>query len=258
MIWRLLASVLLMATIAQAGPITKLSSNGWWDVWYGTSDRDGKPMCEMTAKYDWDDGASGKVSVKWDEQGGARWQVWKSKWRISQGSTVPMSVTFIDFNRQAPQPQTITADAKTINERSLISFDINKDDLVPFLKMFGDAVNMTIGFLQGNEPQWTVKMDGSRNAVGAFEQCIADIRSTPRPVVLTDDAIADIIVQRSRNQYYATGRPCACPYDRAHNGSACGGRSAYSRAGGAEALCYRSDVRPEMIERERQQRQASR
>jgi hypothetical protein len=45
MMWRLLASVLLMATTAQAGPITKLSSNGWWDVWYDASNRDGNPTC---------------------------------------------------------------------------------------------------------------------------------------------------------------------------------------------------------------------
>ena len=49
------------------------------------------------------------------------------------------------------------ADAKTT---SLTSFDIN--DLVPFLKVFGDAEKMTINFPQSNEPQWTVKMDGSR------------------------------------------------------------------------------------------------
>jgi hypothetical protein len=47
--------------------------------------------------------------------------------------------------------------------------------------------------------------------------------------VLTAAAITALIVQASRNEYYATGHPCACPDDRARNGSACGGRSAYSR-----------------------------
>ena len=250
-------AALLMATIAQAGPISKLSSNGWWDVEYNASNRDGNPMCVMSAKYDWADGANGAVYVKWTEQVGARWQVWKSNWRMPQGSTVPMSVTFIDFNRDAPPPRTITAAAKTINERSLTSFDINNDDLVLFLKAFGDAEKMTISFPQDNEPQWTVAMDGSRSAAASFEQCIAKIRSTPRPVAITDDVIANIIVQRSRNNYYATGKPCACPDDKARNGTSCGGRSAYSRNGGAEPLCHRSDVTPEMIAQHRQ-RQASR
>jgi hypothetical protein len=35
---------------------------------------------------------------------------------------------------------------------------------------------------------------------------------------------------------------CPCPYDRDSAGRLCGKRSAYSRAGGASALCYPSDV----------------
>jgi hypothetical protein len=65
--------------------------------------------------------------------------------------------------------------------------------------------------------------------------------------VLTAAAIAAIIVQVSRDQYHQT-RPCACPDDRARNGSACGGRSAYSRPGGAAPLCYPRDVTAAMID----------
>jgi hypothetical protein len=72
--------------------------------------------------------------------------------------------------------------------------------------------------------------------------------------VLTAAAIAAIIVQASRNEYYAAGHPCACPNDRARNGSACGARSAYSRPGGAAPLCYPTDVTTAMIESYRQRR----
>jgi hypothetical protein len=65
--------------------------------------------------------------------------------------------------------------------------------------------------------------------------------------VLSAVAIAALIVKESRSAYYATGRPCACPDDRMRNGHACGGRSAYSRPGGAAPLCYPSDVSTEMI-----------
>jgi hypothetical protein len=65
---------------------------------------------------------------------------------------------------------------------------------------------------------------------------------------LTAAAIAAIIVQASRDQYHAGGRPCACPDDTMRNGRACGGRSAYSRPGGAAPLCYPSDVTAAMIE----------
>ncbi len=74
---------------------------------------------------------------------------------------------------------------------------------------------------------------------------------------LTAAAIAAIIIQASRDQYHAGGRPCACPDDRMRNGRACGGRSAYSRPGGAAPLCYPSDVTAAMIDSYRQ-RQASR
>jgi len=59
---------------------------------------------------------------------------------------------------------------------------------------------------------------------------------------LTDQQIADRIIQESRAAYYATGHPCACPDDLARNGSLCGGRSAYSRPGGSEPKCYPKDV----------------
>lgn len=65
---------------------------------------------------------------------------------------------------------------------------------------------------------------------------------------LSDQQIVQRIIQDSRNQYYATGHPCACPYDHARNGSMCGGRSAYSRPGGAEPLCFPKDVTAGMIE----------
>ena len=68
------------------------------------------------------------------------------------------------------------------------------------------------------------------------------------PVRLSDAQIAEQIVRESRSAYYATGHPCACPDDLARNGSRCGGRSAYSRPGGAEPKCYASEVSKQEIE----------
>jgi hypothetical protein len=76
-------------------------------------------------------------------------------------------------------------------------------------------------------------------------------------LALTAAAIAAIIVQTSRDRYYATGHPCACPEDRTRNGQACGGRSAYSRPGGAAPLCYPTDVTAAMIEEYRRTAGAS-
>lgn len=69
--------------------------------------------------------------------------------------------------------------------------------------------------------------------------------------VLTAAAIAALIIEASRSAYHAGGRPCACPNDRMRNGRSCGGRSAYSRPGGAAPLCYSQDVSAAMIEQYR-------
>jgi hypothetical protein len=93
--------------------------------------------------------------------------------------------------------------------------------------------------------------------VGSQDSPEGPDRKRKLEAALTAAAIAAIIVQVSRDQYHAGGRPCACPDDAMRNGRACGGRSAYSRPGGAAPLCYPSDVTAMMIESYRQ-RQASR
>ncbi len=69
---------------------------------------------------------------------------------------------------------------------------------------------------------------------------------------LTAAAIASILIKTSRDQYHATGKPCACPDDVKRNGRACGARSAYSRPGGAAPICYPHDVTTAMIDAYRQ------
>ncbi len=58
----------------------------------------------------------------------------------------------------------------------------------------------------------------------------------------SDRDIAEAIIRECAAIYHATGHPCACPEDRARNGSRCGARSAYSKPGGAEPRCYVKDV----------------
>ena len=60
----------------------------------------------------------------------------------------------------------------------------------------------------------------------------------------SDQKIKRQIIAESINSYYGN---CPCPYSSARNGSRCGGRSAYSRAGGESPLCFDSDVTKEMV-----------
>jgi hypothetical protein len=68
-----------------------------------------------------------------------------------------------------------------------------------------------------------------------------------QPPTQTDDQVRQAIIQSSEHAYHATGHPCACPGDLDRAGHACGGRSAYSRPGGAAPLCYPGDVTDGMV-----------
>lgn len=63
--------------------------------------------------------------------------------------------------------------------------------------------------------------------------------------IVTETVIKEKIIKESIENYPG---PCACPYNTAKNGSRCGKRSAYSRAGGYETVCYKSDVTTQMIQ----------
>jgi SH3 domain-containing protein len=57
--------------------------------------------------------------------------------------------------------------------------------------------------------------------------------------------IVKILMAQSQSRYSGS---CPCPNNTDRGGRRCGGRSAYSRPGGASPLCYDSDVSPAMID----------
>lgn len=58
------------------------------------------------------------------------------------------------------------------------------------------------------------------------------------------ESIKQKIIQQSIESYQGD---CPCPYNTASNGSRCGKRSAYNRAGGYAPLCYPEDVSDRMV-----------
>ncbi len=60
-----------------------------------------------------------------------------------------------------------------------------------------------------------------------------------KPAHLSDAAVKQRMIRQSIASYPGN---CPCPYNSARNGSSCGGRSAWSRAGGYAPLCYASDI----------------
>jgi hypothetical protein len=61
---------------------------------------------------------------------------------------------------------------------------------------------------------------------------------------LSDEQIRQALIERSIAMYPGN---CPCPYNLDRAGRRCGKRSAYSKQGGYEPLCYPADVTPEMV-----------
>lgn len=68
---------------------------------------------------------------------------------------------------------------------------------------------------------------------------------------LSDEQIRQQIIQESIAAYPGN---CSCPFNRASNGSRCGKRSAWSRAGGYSPICYSNEVSNEQVEKYRNNR----
>jgi hypothetical protein len=62
---------------------------------------------------------------------------------------------------------------------------------------------------------------------------------------LSDTQIRQRIIAESIASY--PGK-CPCPYNRDRNGSSCGGRRAWSRAGGASPICYPNEISKAQVE----------
>lgn len=74
-----------------------------------------------------------------------------------------------------------------------------------------------------------------------------------KEVRVADSVIVQRLIEESIAGYSGN---CPCPYNAARNGSRCGKRSAYNRAGGYAPLCFEEDVTKEMVQayRERMKR----
>jgi hypothetical protein len=67
---------------------------------------------------------------------------------------------------------------------------------------------------------------------------------TAEALALSDAEVRQRMIRESVASYPGS---CPCPYNTARNGSSCGRRSAYSRAGGYSPLCYPKDISDEMV-----------
>lgn len=74
--------------------------------------------------------------------------------------------------------------------------------------------------------------------------------SLAKTQVLSDAQVKQKVIEASIADYPG---PCACPFNHARNGSSCGKRSAWSKPGGYDPICYADEVTPQMIKDWREQ-----
>jgi hypothetical protein len=106
-------------------------------------------------------------------------------------------------------------------------------------KVEADVVNRRSVHSDGFKPSW---VRGAAIVIALTAAMHAIALQPP-----TDAEVRKAIIQQSIAAYNATGHPCACPYQSDRAGRSCGGRSAYSRPGGASPLCYSQDVTDRMV-----------
>jgi len=71
---------------------------------------------------------------------------------------------------------------------------------------------------------------------------------------VSDAQVKQAIIDESIAAYPGT---CACPFNSARNGSSCGGRSAWSKAGGYSPICYKKEVTEDMVKQWRESHSTS-
>lgn len=70
---------------------------------------------------------------------------------------------------------------------------------------------------------------------------------------LSDEQVKQQVIDESIASYPGV---CACPFNSARNGSSCGKRSAWSKAGGYSPVCYTKEVTRDMVAQWRQGNEA--
>ena len=92
-------------------------------------------------------------------------------------------------------------------------------------------------------PELTCRSEAKSAAVESYKTCLeASAKSQVQPQQkskISDSKIKKMIIAESLSAYPG---PCPCPENTDRAGRRCGGRSAWSRAGGYETKCYPSDV----------------
>jgi hypothetical protein len=123
-------------------------------------------------------GDRGKIFLKFTKGGENIFlQLWKSSWkfgsqRIPVGATVNLDDIKLSATGYAYASNPSPPDNMSV---SLVGFNVAKDYSIDFMTHFAEKNRLTIEFHEGNEPNWTSSLVGSREVAGAFAKCIGGL-----------------------------------------------------------------------------------
>jgi hypothetical protein len=162
---------------------TTMFAGNCWRVTHMARNYDGQPMCIMTSQLSFTTSltSSGTAYVHIKSVKGKSnpfIQLNKLNWHFPPDMQVPHSINLDNGRRE------LVGVSKTDPPNGLtILLTTMMEDGSVFLDDFASSETMTIDFQNGNEPRWSVKMAGSRDATKSFRSCVKMIADeiTPEP-----------------------------------------------------------------------------
>jgi hypothetical protein len=183
------AIALSMTTAAQAANHTIMFAGNYWRVTHIARNTGGIPMCSMQSQISLPNNAVGYVMIKWSTQfPHPSLQLSKTNWRFPSDMQVPFSIDLDNGRRQFVGVSRVNTNIKNTFIEVAIGADEGNGS---WLDDFASSGTMTIKF-SGNEPQWTVKMAGSRDAAKSFRSCLNRLNENGPPDERPTSPVPDV------------------------------------------------------------------
>jgi len=136
---------------------------GSWDAFSGPGD-DGKPVCGVGATNPTDHRS---LSIRFSVGGDTTlFQAKKPTWNIPQGTQV---TAVMQLGLDAPWT------LQAVGNGQIVEWSLDRDAIELFDTQFRRGSSMTLSFPQGNEPPWTIGLNGSTAISNAFGRCVTDM-----------------------------------------------------------------------------------
>ena len=141
---------------------------GSWDAFSGPG-ADGKPVCGIGSTNPVDNRSfSLRFAIGGDS---VTFQAKKPNWNIPAGTQLPVVV---QIGLDTPWNLQGTGNGQ------VVEWSLDRTAMQTFDAQFRRAGSMTVSFPSGNEPPWTVGLNGSTAISNAFGRCVTDLTAAGR------------------------------------------------------------------------------